>query len=245
MINQGARARKHNLRTSSRLPRERLIVSPACRYGKSSLAFDNLYAGASVATWRRFGLLAPVSADHGKARLDRRRSVPAISIYRRRPATIAFKRGHGHRNPRIPAMMFARVGDPYVRTTKSACSAKRFEDGRHVLELRDTRLMILAPDRGRGRAARCVEDLERRASCGPHDGEVTPRQAAQARQTKNTRRSRSGPPKVRPEESNAWPESFETALRHSDGRALAARWIRREHLSRRGCLPVCSYSLPS
>ena len=52
--------------------------------------------------------------------------------------------------------------------------------------------------------------------------------------------------KIRPEIKHRLAESFETALRHSDGRALAVEMdTGKEHLfSARFACPICSYSLP-
>src|SRR4029077_19781433 len=52
--------------------------------------------------------------------------------------------------------------------------------------------------------------------------------------------------KVRPDIKQRLAESFETALRHSDGRALAVEMDNgKEHLfSARFACPICSYSLP-
>jgi excinuclease ABC subunit A len=122
----------------------------------------------------------------------------------------------------------------------------------HVLQLpEDTRLMILAPlvVGRRGEQHELFEDLRAQGFVRLRlDGEVydidsLPRLAKAKKHTIEVVADRV---KVRPEIKQRLAESFETALRHSDGRALAVEMESgREHLfSARFACPICGYSLP-
>jgi excinuclease UvrABC ATPase subunit len=95
--------------------------------GKSSLAFDTLYAEGqrryveSLSAYARQFLQLMEKPD-----VDLIEGLsPAISIEQK--ATSHNPRstvGHGHRDPRLPAPLFARVGDPYCPTIRSRSSPR-------------------------------------------------------------------------------------------------------------------------
>ena len=121
----------------------------------------------------------------------------------------------------------------------------------HALSLpEDTRLMIVAPVvAGRkGEQQDLLEELRAQGFTRVRiDGKVHELDAAPklARNVKHTIDVVIDRLKVRPEAKQRLAESFETALRHADGRALAVEMDGgQEHLfSARFACPVCSYLL--
>ena len=122
----------------------------------------------------------------------------------------------------------------------------------HVCALQqDTALMILAPlvVGRKGEQADLFDELRAqgfvrlRIDGKVHEIESLPKLP---RNQKHTIEAVVDRLRVRPEAKQRLAESFETALRHSDGRALAVETVSgREHLfSARFACPVCSYSLP-
>jgi excinuclease ABC subunit A len=122
----------------------------------------------------------------------------------------------------------------------------------HVLACpEDTRLMILSPliVGRRGEQHDLVEDLRAqgfvrlRIDGEVHDIDQLPKLAKNKKHTIDVVVDRV---KVRADVKQRLAESFETALRHSDGRALAVEIDSgREHIfSARFACPLCSYSLP-
>jgi excinuclease ABC subunit A len=150
-------------------------------------------------------------------------------------------------------LLFARAGDPYCpdhNIKLQAQSVSQMVD--HVLALpEDTRLMILSPliVGRRGEQHDLVEDLRAQGFVRLRiDGEVydidqPPKLAKNKKHTIDVVVDRV---KVRADIKQRLAESFETALRHSDGKALAIEMDSgREHLfSARFACPLCSYSLP-
>src|SRR5690242_4039811 len=177
---------------------------------------------------------------------------------------IAIEQKAGSHNPRSTVgtvteihdylrLLFARAGDPYCpdhNMKLQAQSVAQMVD--HVLALReDTRLMILAPliVGRRGEQHELTEDLRAqgfvrlRIDGEVHDIDQLPKLAKHRKHTIEVVIDRV---KVRPDLKQRLAESFETALRHSDGRALAIEMDSgRSHLfSARFACPLCSYSLP-
>ena len=150
-------------------------------------------------------------------------------------------------------LLFARAGDPYCpdhNIRLQAQSVSQMVD--HVLQLpEDTRLMILAPlvVGRKGEQHDLFEDLRAqgfvrlRIDGEVHDIDTLPKLAKTKKHTIDVVIDRI---KVRADAKQRLAESFETALRHADGRALAVEIdTGNEHLfSARFACPICSYSLP-
>jgi len=251
-------ARTHNLKgIDLDLPRQRLtVITGLSGSGKSSLAFDTLYAEGQ----RRY--VESLSA-YARQFLELMEKPDVDSIDGLSPA-IAIEQKAGSHNPRSTVgtvteihdylrLLFARAGDPYCpdhNIKLQAQSVSQMVD--HVLALpEDTRLMILSPliVGRRGEQHELTEDLRAqgfvrlRIDGEVHDIDQLPKLAKNKKHTIDVVIDRL---KVRPDVKQRLAESFETALRHSDGRALAIEMDSgREHLfSARFACPLCSYSLP-
>ncbi|HYK12794.1 MAG TPA: excinuclease ABC subunit UvrA, partial [Burkholderiales bacterium] len=150
-------------------------------------------------------------------------------------------------------LLFARVGDPHCPEhgiVLEAQSVAQMVD--HVLQLpADTRLMILSPLIV-GRKGEQVDLLDELRAQGfvrvridgkVHEIDELPKLKKNVKHTVEVVVDRL---KVRAELKQRLAESFETALRHSDGRALAVEMdTGKEHLfSAKFACPVCTYSLP-
>ena len=226
-------ARTHNLKNISLdLPRQRLVVITGLSgSGKSSLAFDTLYAEGqrryveSLSTYARQFLQIMEKPD-----VDLIEGLsPAISIEQKATS----------HNPRSTVgtiteihdylrLLFARAGDPHCPEHKrplAAQSVAQMVD--HVLQLPlDTRLMILAPlvVGRKGEQADLFDELRAQGFVRLRiDGEVheiddLPRLKKNAKHTVDVVVDRL---RVRPEAKQRLAESFETALRHADGRVIA------------------------
>ncbi|HLE66513.1 MAG TPA: excinuclease ABC subunit UvrA, partial [Burkholderiales bacterium] len=145
------------------------------------------------------------------------------------------------------------IGDPHCpehAIQLSAQSVSQMVD--HVLQLpQDTRLMILAPliVGRKGEQVDLFEELRAqgfvrlRVDGKVHEIDELPKLKKNVKHTVEVVVDRL---KVRADAKQRLAESFETALRHADGRALAVEMDSgREHLfSARFACPVCSYSLP-
>ena len=150
-------------------------------------------------------------------------------------------------------LLFARIGEPHCPDhgiRLSAQSVAQMVD--HVLELsEDTRLMILAPliVGRKGEQTDLFEELRAqgfvrvRVDGDVHEIEQLPRLKKNLKHTVEVVIDRL---KVQADAKQRLAESFETALRHADGRALAVEMdTGAEHLfSAKFACPVCSYSLP-
>ena len=251
-------ARTHNLKNVSLdLPRNRLIVITGLSgSGKSSLAFDTLYAEGQR------GYVESLSA-YARQFLQLMEKPDVDLIEGLSPAISIEQKATSH-NPRSTVgtvteihdylrLLFARAGDPHCpehNITLQAQSVSQMVD--HVLELpADTRLMILAPliVGRKGEQLDLFEELRAqgfvrvRIDSKVHDIDDLPKLKKNLKHTVEVVVDRV---KVRPEIKQRLAESFEIALRHSDGRALAVEMdAGREHLfSAKFACPVCSYSLP-
>nr|MDA8107213.1 excinuclease ABC subunit UvrA [Betaproteobacteria bacterium] len=149
-------------------------------------------------------------------------------------------------------LLFARVGTPYCPEHDlplAAQSVAQMVD--HVLVLpEDTRLLILAPVvAGRkGEQSELFDELRAQGFTRVRvDGKVCELDAAPqlARNIKHSVEVVVDRLRVRPELKQRLAESFETALRHADGRAIAAETESgKEHLfSAKFACPACSYAL--
>jgi len=251
-------ARTHNLKNISLdLPRNRLIVITGLSgSGKSSLAFDTLYAEGQ----RRYVESLSAYARQFLQLMEK----PDVDLIEGLSPAISIEQKAASHNPRSTVgtvteihdylrLLFARIGDPHCPEHKirlSAQSIAQMVD--HVLELpEDTRLMILAPliVGRKGEQADLFDELRAqgfvrlRIDGKVHEIDNLPKLARNAKHTVEVVVDRI---KVRADAKQRLAESFETALRHADGRALAVEMdTGKEHLfSAKFACPVCSYSLP-
>jgi len=251
-------ARTHNLKNINLdLPRNRLIVITGLSgSGKSSLAFDTLYAEGQ----RRYVESLSTYARQFLQLMEK----PDVDLIEGLSPAISIEQKAASHNPRSTVgtiteihdylrLLFARIGDPHCpehAIQLSAQSVSQMVD--HVLQLpQDTRLMILAPliVGRKGEQADLFEELRAqgfvrlRVDGKVHEIDELPKLKKNVKHTVEVVVDRL---KVRADAKQRLAESFETALRHADGRALAVEMDSgREHLfSARFACPVCSYSLP-
>ncbi len=251
-------ARTHNLKNVNLdLPRNRLIVITGLSgSGKSSLAFDTLYAEGQ----RRYVESLSAYARQFLQLMEK----PDVDLIEGLSPAISIEQKAASHNPRSTVgtiteihdylrLLFARIGDPRCPEHKillAAQSVSQMVD--HVLELsEDTPLMILAPliVGRKGEQADLFDELRAqgfvrvRIDGAVHEIEELPKLKKNVKHTVEVVVDRI---KVRADAKQRLAESFETALRHSDGRALAVEMDSgREHLfSARFACPICSYSLP-
>jgi excinuclease ABC subunit A len=251
-------ARTHNLKNVSLdLPRNRLVVITGLSgSGKSSLAFDTLYAEGQ----RRYVESLSAYARQFLQLMEK----PDVDLIEGLSPAISIEQKAASHNPRSTVgtvteihdylrLLFARIGDPYCPEhgiVLSAQSVSQMVD--HVLTLaEDTRLMVLAPliVGRKGEQADLFEELRAQGFVRIRvDGEVydldeLPKLKKNVKHTVEVVIDRL---KIRADAKQRLAESFETALRHADGRALAVEMDGgREHLfSAKFACPVCSYSLP-
>jgi excinuclease ABC subunit A len=251
-------ARTHNLKNISvDLPRNRLIVITGLSgSGKSSLAFDTLYAEGQ----RRYVESLSAYARQFLQLMEK----PDVDLIEGLSPAISIEQKAASHNPRSTVgtiteihdylrLLFARVGDPHCpdhNITLTAQSVSQMVD--HVLELpEDTRLMILAPliVGRKGEQADLFDELRAqgfvrlRIDGKVHEIDELPKLKKNTKHTVEVVVDRL---KARADAKQRLAESFETALRHADGRALAVEVDSgKEHLfSAKFACPVCSYSLP-
>ena len=250
-------ARTHNLKNISLdLPRNRLVVITGLSgSGKSSLAFDTLYAEGQ----RRYVESLSAYARQFLQLMEK----PDVDLIEGLSPAISIEQKATSHNPRSTVgtiteihdylrLLYARVGEPHCPdhgVVLSAQSVSQMVD--HVLQLpEDTRLMILAPlvVERKGENVEMFEDLRAqgfvrvRVDGNVHDLDNVPKLTKTKKHTVEIVIDRV---KVRPDIKQRLAESFETALRHADGRALAVEIDGgQEHLfSARFACPICSYSL--
>ncbi len=251
-------ARTHNLKNVNLdLPRNRLIVITGLSgSGKSSLAFDTLYAEGQ----RRYVESLSAYARQFLQLMEK----PDVDLIEGLSPAISIEQKAASHNPRSTVgtvteihdylrLLYARIGDPHCpehNILLSAQSVAQMVD--HVLQLPgEARLMILAPliVGRRGEQADLFEELRAqgfvrlRIDGAVHEIDELPRLKKNVKHTVEVVVDRL---KVRADAKQRLAESFETALRHADGRALAVEMDSgKEHLfSARFACPVCSYSLP-
>ena len=251
-------ARTHNLKNIDLdLPRNRLVVITGLSgSGKSSLAFDTLYAEGQ----RRYVESLSAYARQFLQLMEK----PDVDLIEGLSPAIAIEQKATSHNPRSTVgtvteihdylrLLYARIGDPHCpdhQILLSAQSVSQMVD--HVLLLpEDTRLMVLAP-LVVGRKGEQVDLFDELRAQGfvriRVDGTVyeldqMPKLKKNIKHTVEVVVDRL---KVRADAKQRLAESFETALRHADGRALAVEMDSgNEHLfSAKFACPVCSYSLP-
>src|SRR5687768_5517089 len=251
-------ARTHNLKNINLdLPRNSLIVITGLSgSGKSSLAFDTLYAEGQ----RRYVESLSAYARQFLQLMEK----PDVDLIEGLSPAIAIEQKATSHNPRSTVgtvteihdymrLLFARVGDPQCPDhgiTLTVQSVSQMVD--HVLQLPpETRLMILAPlvVGRKGEQMDLIDELRAQGFVRLRvDGKVYEIDALPKLQKnkKHTVEVVVDRLRVSPESKQRLAESFETALRHADGRALAVEMDSdQEHLfSAKFSCPICSYSLP-
>ncbi|MGE5522335.1 MAG: excinuclease ABC subunit UvrA [Rhodospirillaceae bacterium] len=251
-------ARTHNLKNISLdLPRNRLVVITGLSgSGKSSLAFDTLYAEGQ----RRYVESLSAYARQFLQLMEK----PDVDLIEGLSPAISIEQKATSHNPRSTVgtvteihdylrLLYARIGEPHCPEhgiVLTAQSVSQMVD--HVLQLpEDTRLMILAP-LVVGRKGEQVDLLDELRAQGfvrlridgqVHEIDEVPKLKKNLKHTVEVVVDRL---KLRADAKQRLAESFETALRHADGRALAVEMDSgHEHLfSARFACPICSYSLP-
>ncbi|MBV6475518.1 MAG: UvrABC system protein A [Rhodocyclaceae bacterium] len=251
-------ARTHNLKNLNLdLPRNRLtVITGLSGSGKSSLAFDTLYAEGQ----RRYVESLSAYARQFLQLMEK----PDVDLIEGLSPAIAIEQKATSHNPRSTVgtvteihdylrLLFARAGQPHCPEhgqPLAAQSVSQMVD--HVLALpEDTRLMILAPVvAGRkGEQTDLFTELRAqgfvrlRVDGKVHDIDALPKLAKNSKHSIDVVVDRL---KVRIDGRQRLAESFETALTHADGRAVAVEMdTGAEHLfSARFACPVCSYALP-
>jgi excinuclease ABC subunit A len=250
-------ARTHNLKNLNLdLPRNRLtVITGLSGSGKSSLAFDTLYAEGQ----RRYVESLSAYARQFLQLMEK----PDVDLIEGLSPAIAIEQKATSHNPRSTVgtvteihdylrLLFARAGTPHCPEhgqPLEAQSVSQMVD--HVLALpEDTKLMILAPVvAGRkGEQLDLFTELRAqgfvrlRVDGKVHDIDALPKLAKNSKHSIDVVVDRL---KVRLDARQRLAESFETALTHADGRAVAVEMDSgAEHLfSARFACPVCSYSL--
>ena len=259
-------ARTHNLKNLNLdLPRLRLIVITGLSgSGKSSLAFDTLYAEGQ----RRYVESLSAYARQFLQLMEK----PDVDLIEGLSPAISIEQKATSHNPRSTVgtvteihdylrLLFARVGDPYcpehpeqklaamtISQMVDSTLALRAEAGDDAGE--GTRLMILAPVvvNRKGEHLDLIAELRAQGFVRLRvDGKVVEIDAVPklAKTSKHTIEVVVDRLRVRDEFKQRLAESYEVALRHGDGRAIAVEMdTSREHLySAKFACPVCNYSL--
>jgi excinuclease ABC subunit A len=269
-------ARTHNLKNIDLdIPRHALVVITGLSgSGKSSLAFDTLYAEGQ----RRYVESLSAYARQFLQLMDK----PDVDVIEGLSPAISIEQKATSHNPRSTVgtiteihdylrLLYARAGTPFCpdhHVALQAQSVSQMVDA--VLALpAETRLMVLAPvarDR-KGEFVELFQDMQAqgyvRFRIGSNGQPGTVHEAAELPKLKKTEKHDIDVVvdrlRVQPDMQQRLAESFETAMRIADGRAIAlemdapadgdagkagAAAAPREHLfsSKFGC-PVCSYSL--
>ena len=251
-------ARTHNLKNISLdLPRNRLtVITGLSGSGKSSLAFDTLYAEGQ----RRYVESLSAYARQFLQLMEK----PDVDMIEGLSPAISIEQKATSHNPRSTVgtvteihdylrLLYARAGTPHCpdhpEQALAAQTVSQMVD--HVLGLpEDTRLMILAPVvAGRkGEQQDLFAELRAQGFVRVRvDGTVSELDALPALEKgrRHTVEVVIDRLRVRPDLRGRIAESFETALTHADGRAIAVEIDSgTEHLfSARFACPVCSYAL--
>ncbi|SDG76970.1 excinuclease ABC subunit UvrA [Paraburkholderia phenazinium] len=260
-------ARTHNLKNVNLdLPRHKLIVITGLSgSGKSSLAFDTLYAEGQ----RRYVESLSAYARQFLQLMEK----PDVDLIEGLSPAISIEQKATSHNPRSTVgtvteihdylrLLFARVGTPYCPDHEiplEAQSVSQMVDAALALP-EDTKLMILAPvvANRKGEHVELFEEMQAqgfirfrvRSGGGTTNEEVAkiyevdslPKLKKNDKHTIDVVVDRL---KVRADMKQRLAESFETALRLADGRAIALEMdTDREHLfSSKFACPICSYSL--
>src|SRR5437868_523149 len=223
-------ARTHNLRNVSLdLPRNKLVVITGLSgSGKSSLAFDTLYAEGQ----RRYVESLSAYARQFLQIMEK----PDVDLIEGLSPAISIEQKAGSHNPRSTVgtvteihdylrLLYARIGDPYCpehNIMLTAQSVSQMVD--HVLALpEDTRIMVLAPLIA-GRKGEQVDLFEELRAQGfvrirvdgtLYELDELPKLKKSVKHTVEVVVDRL---RIREDVKQRLAESFETALRHADGR---------------------------
>ncbi|MGQ0654725.1 MAG: excinuclease ABC subunit UvrA [Betaproteobacteria bacterium] len=251
-------ARTHNLKNVSlELPRNRLVVITGLSgSGKSSLAFDTLYAEGQ----RRYVESLSAYARQFLQLMEK----PDVDLIEGLSPAIAIEQKAAVHNPRSTVgtvteihdylrLLFARAGTPYCPDhglPLAAQTVAQMVD--HVLAFpADTRVLVLAPViAGRkGEQASLLDELRAqgftrvRIDGSVHELDTAPKLKKNVKHSVDVVVDRL---RVRPDVKQRIAESLETALRHADSRAMVVEADSgREHLfSARFSCPACDYALP-
>jgi excinuclease ABC subunit A len=261
-------ARTHNLKNVNLdLPRHKLVVITGLSgSGKSSLAFDTLYAEGQ----RRYVESLSAYARQFLQLMEK----PDVDLIEGLSPAISIEQKATSHNPRSTVgtvteihdylrLLYARVGTPYCPDHEiplEAQSVSQMVDAALALP-EETRLMILAPvivDR-KGEHAELFDDMQaqgfvrfrvRSGGGTANEGEAKIYEVESLPKLKKSERHTIDVVvdrlKVRPDMKQRLAESFETALRLAEGRAIALEMdTNKEHLfSSKFACPICSYSIP-
>ena len=261
-------ARTHNLKNVNLdLPRHQLIVITGLSgSGKSSLAFDTLYAEGQ----RRYVESLSAYARQFLQLMEK----PDVDLIEGLSPAISIEQKATSHNPRSTVgtvteihdylrLLYARVGTPYCPEHEIALEAQsvsQMVDAALALP-EETKLMILAPvvANRKGEHAELFEQMQAqgfirfriRSGAGAanegtaqiYDVDSLPKLKKNDKHSIDVVVDRL---KVRADMKQRLAESFETALRLADGRAIALEMdTGKEHLfSSKFACPICSYSLP-
>ncbi len=250
-------ARTHNLKNINRdIPRNQLVVITGLSgSGKSSLAFDTLYAEGQ----RRYVESLSAYARQFLQLMEK----PDVDLIEGLSPAIAIEQKATSHNPRSTVgtvteihdylrLLFARAGDPFCpqhNILLQAQSVGQMVDT--VLALpQDTKVMILSPVvvERKGEQLELFDELRAqgfvrlRVNGKVYEMDSLPKLAKNQKHTVEIVVDRL---KVAPDIKQRLAESFETALRCADGRALAVEMdTGKEYLfSAKFACPVCNYSL--
>ncbi|QWT44960.1 excinuclease ABC subunit UvrA [Azospira inquinata] len=250
-------ARTHNLKNISLdLPRDKLIVITGLSgSGKSSLAFDTLYAEGQ----RRYVESLSAYARQFLQLMEK----PDVDLIEGLSPAISIEQKATSHNPRSTVgtvteihdylrLLFARAGTPYCPEHGEPLEAQtvsQMVDAALALP-EETKLMILAPvvANRKGEQLDLFADLRAQGFVRLRvDGKIYEIDAL-PKLTKSQKHNIDvvvDRLKVREDMRQRLAESFETALRHADGRAIALEMDSgTEHLfSAKFACPICSYAL--
>jgi excinuclease ABC subunit A len=250
-------ARTHNLKNISLdIPRNQLVVITGLSgSGKSSLAFDTLYAEGQ----RRYVESLSAYARQFLARMDK----PDVDLIEGLSPAISIEQKSTSHNPRSTVgtvteihdylrLLYARAGDPECPEhgiKLEAQTVSQMVDS--VLALpEDTKLMILAPvvSNRKGEQIDLFEELKAQGFVRLRvDGKIYEVDALPqlAKTTKHNVDVVVDRIKVKADMKQRIAESFETALRLAEGKAIAVEMdTDKEHLfSAKFSCPLCDYSL--
>jgi excinuclease ABC subunit A len=250
-------ARTHNLKNISLdIPRNQLVVITGLSgSGKSSLAFDTLYAEGQ----RRYVESLSAYARQFLARMDK----PDVDLIEGLSPAISIEQKSTSHNPRSTVgtvteihdylrLLYARAGDPECPEHGNKLEAQTVSQMvDSVLALpEDTKLMILAPvvSNRKGEQIDLFEELKAQGFVRLRvDGKIYEVDALPqlAKTTKHNVDVVVDRIKVKADMKQRIAESFETALRLAEGKAIAVEMdTDKEHLfSAKFSCPLCDYSL--
>jgi excinuclease ABC subunit A len=254
-------ARTHNLKNIDvDLPRDKLIVITGLSgSGKSSLAFDTLYAEGQ----RRYVESLSAYARQFLALMEK----PDVDLIEGLSPAISIEQKSTSHNPRSTVgtvteiydylrLLYARVGEPRCPehgVTLAAQTVSQMVD--HVMTLpADTKLMLLAPlvDDRKGEHVHVLEGLRAQGFVRARiDGVVVGLDEAPAldKQLKHTIEAVVDRVVVRPGQESRLAESYETAIHLSNGLVRAVTLSEEGHtadetlFSARYACPHCGYSI--